>query len=240
MNKRKIVMMALSIMMVAILAIGGSLAYLTDTDTKTNTFTFGNVDIQLNEVFPETELKPGENNALQKVVTVENTGSEDAYMWIELWIPTRLDAQAAIDNSLHFNPFNTYKDADGNIVLCRMAEANAKGYELVAETVEVALGTKNIDGIDYNGYREYIKNDTAKKTGESTAALLARVFMDKDIKQCEEGHAKDVNECMVLKDGTHYAGTWEIIINAYGIQADGFANIEEAIAAYDGKKLEDL
>lgn len=49
MNKRKLLLVALSLCMVAILAMGGTLAYLTDTDDATNTFTVGNVKIELIE-----------------------------------------------------------------------------------------------------------------------------------------------------------------------------------------------
>lgn len=234
MNKRKILMLALSLCMVAILAVGGTLAYFTDTDTATNVFTTGNVKIDLVENFPETKLMPGEKNALTKEVTVKNVGTEDAYLWIELWIPAEIDTIGdPAANSLHFNPFDTYKKSDDTLVAMRGSEAKKLGYELVAETVEVYLGTKNIDGVNYNGYREYIKNDTAKKTNESTYNLLSRVFMDQRVSQCTNANHKD---CLILADGTtHYTGAWEIIVNAFGIQAEGFANIEEAIAAYGTK-----
>ena len=49
MTKKKILVLALTIAMVAILAVGGSLAYLTDTKSATNTFTVGNVKIELLE-----------------------------------------------------------------------------------------------------------------------------------------------------------------------------------------------
>jgi len=237
MNMKKIAVLALSLTMVAAIAITGTIAYFTDNDTKTNTFTYGNVDIELDEYCPETELIPGEENALDKVVYVKNTGSEDAYMWIELWIPEMIDVYGdPAANNLHFNPFNTYKDKDDNLVLCRQAFANANGYTLVAETVEVELDPKEIDGVMYNGYREYIADDTPKATGEATAALLARVFMDKGVTQCTD--ATHADDCLVLADGnTHYDGSWEIIVNAYGIQADSFETIEEAIAAYDGEVL---
>lgn len=233
--KKKILSTCLVVALAATALVGGTLAYFTDTDTKTNTFTMGNVDITLEEDFPEDELLPGENNALKKEVTVKNVGSEDAYMWIELWIPAELDTPAdASQNDLHFNPFDTYKDAAGNLYAMRGAEAKKLGYTLVAETVETYLGTKEIGDVTYNGYREYIKNDTPKAKNESTYALLARVFMDKDIEQCTDaGHEEG---CLVLKNGTtHYTGSWEIIVNAFGIQAEGFANIEEAIAAYNAK-----
>ena len=229
--KKKIISLCLVLALAATAIVGASLAYFTDTDTETNTFTTGNVKIDLVENFPETKLLPGEKNALTKEVTVKNVGTEDAYLWIELWIPTALDAGQtdAANNSLHFNPFDTYKKPDGTLVAMRGSEAKAAGYELVAETVEVYLGTKNINGVFYTGYREYIKNDTAKKTNECTYNLLSRVFMDQRVAQCTEH-----NNCLILANGTnHYTGSWEIIVNAFGIQAEGFANIEEAIAAYN-------
>lgn len=237
--KKKILTLSLVVALAATAIIGGTMAYFTDKDEKTNTFTMGNVDIELEEKFPEDELIPGEENALQKEVTVKNVGSENAYMWIELLIPAELDTpQDAGQNDLHFNPFDTYKDSEGNLYVMRGSEAKAKGYTLVAETVEEYLGQKTIgegdDAVIYNVYREYIKNDTPKETSDSTYALLARVFMDKDVKQCTDTTHTD--GCLVLKDGTHYTGTWEIIVNAYGIQGAGFETIEEAIAAYDGEK----
>lgn len=231
--KKKIISLCLVLALAATAIGGATLAYFTDTDTETNTFTTGNVKIDLVENFPEAKLLPGEKNALTKEVTVKNVGTEDAYLWIELWIPTALDAGQtdAANNSLHFNPFDTYKKPDGTLVAMRGSEAKAAGYTLVAETVEVYLGIKDIDGVSYTGYREYIKNDTAKKTNESTYNLLSRVFMDQRVAQCTDATHKD---CLVLANGTtHYTGSWEIIVNAFGIQAEGFANIEEAIAAYN-------
>jgi len=49
MNKRKLLTLALTLCMVAILAIGGTLAYFTDTDSAKNTMVLGKVDIQQNE-----------------------------------------------------------------------------------------------------------------------------------------------------------------------------------------------
>jgi len=74
MSKRKILSTALVLCMVAILAVGGTLAYFTDTDEATNTFTIGKVDITLVEDFgdndPETDEKllPGKENAVKKEV----------------------------------------------------------------------------------------------------------------------------------------------------------------------------
>lgn len=55
MNKRKILTLAVSICMIAILAIGGTLAYYMDTDELLNTFTAGKVDILLDEAIVDKD-----------------------------------------------------------------------------------------------------------------------------------------------------------------------------------------
>ena len=57
MNKRKILSLALGMCMVAILAVGGTLAYFVDTDAATNVFTTGNVAIDLIETFDPDNAK---------------------------------------------------------------------------------------------------------------------------------------------------------------------------------------
>ena len=233
MNKRKLLTLALTLCMVAILAIGGTLAYFTDTDTKTNVFTVGNIDITLEEIFPNDELMPGSatENALQKEVYVKNTGANAAWMWVEILIPAKLDTQGnASLNDLHFNYYDTYQDAQGNLYPCSSAAAKAKGMTGPVYVInEKFMGVTVIDGNEYNRYLHYTANDTAKNHGESTAALLAQVYMDKDVAQCtDNGH----ENCLVLKDGDHYIDSWEIVVNAYGIQAAGITSIEEAINTY--------
>jgi len=92
MNKRKIMLLAATLVMVAVLGIGGTLAYFTDEDTKTNTFTVGNVDIHIDEwmedengewvEYEDQELHPINQSkiTLNKLVETVNDGSEDAYI----------------------------------------------------------------------------------------------------------------------------------------------------------------
>ena len=231
--KKKIVTLCLVLCLAATAIVGGTLAYFTDTDTQTNTFTAGDIAIAIEEIFPEDELMPGTatKNNLQKEVYVENTGSNDAYMWIEVLIPADLDTLSdASQNDLHFNYYDTYKDSEGNLVVCSSAAAKANGYTGPEYVInEISMGSTTIENVAYNRYLHYTENDSAKAKGEKTAALLAQVYMDKDVAQCTDANHTD---CLVLKDGTHYTGAWELIINAYGIQAQGFATIGEAINAY--------
>ncbi len=235
-KKKKVLSVALAAVIAAVGIAGGSLAYFTDTDKATNTFTTGNVKIDLVEkngdgtAFTQDQvLLPGEENAIVKDVTVKNVGTNDAYMWIEMWIPSALDNTSAANNSLHFNPFDTYKLPDGDTKPMRGSIAKAAGGVIVAETNCVNIGTKTIGEGEkaqmYTGYRINIVGDTAKKTNESTASLLYRVFMDQRVAQGTNGY--------ILTDGTtDYTGSWEIIVDAYGIQADGFDSIEKAMEAY--------
>lgn len=98
--KKKIISLCL-IVILALTAVGGAtLAYFTDTDTKTNVFTTGKVDITLNDTFEQnSKLLPAvvdENsnilNAVDKVVSVtNNAGSEDAYVRLHIAIPTSIE-----------------------------------------------------------------------------------------------------------------------------------------------------
>lgn len=55
MSKRKILLLALTVAMAAILVAGGTLAYLTDYDSQRNTFTAGKVGINLDEAVVEND-----------------------------------------------------------------------------------------------------------------------------------------------------------------------------------------
>ena len=74
--KKKILSLTLVVCLLAIAVVGGTLAYFVDKESKDNVFTIGNVDITLNEVFDEedAELMPGKVNAVNKDVTVTNSG----------------------------------------------------------------------------------------------------------------------------------------------------------------------
>lgn len=87
--KKKILALCLVIALAATAVIGGTLAYFTDNDEATNTFTVGNVDITLTE--PEwitsgsedaPEVYPGE--ALKKDPTVTNDGANPCFVRISV------------------------------------------------------------------------------------------------------------------------------------------------------------
>lgn len=87
MSKKKLI--AVAIILALILLIGGLLAYFTDTDTETNVFTLGKVDIEITEDWePEDgeDVIPGQE--IDKAPSVANqSDSEKAFVFVEVTVP---------------------------------------------------------------------------------------------------------------------------------------------------------
>ena len=88
--KKKILTAALAVCMLATLVIGMSLAYFTDTESKTNTFTVGNVDITLTEPgwlgdtsADDVRLIPGKTIAKDPTIKVAQS-SQTAYTFMKV------------------------------------------------------------------------------------------------------------------------------------------------------------
>lgn len=87
--KKKILAITLCVAMLAIMLVSGTLAYFTDNDAKTNTFTVGNVDIKLTEPkWEETGKAEAENaypgEALAKDPTVTNDGKNPCFVRVSV------------------------------------------------------------------------------------------------------------------------------------------------------------
>ena len=98
--KKKIIAVCLIVAMAAIAVVGGTLAWFTDDEEATNTFTVGNVDITLTEPnWTSTgsqdapEVYPGE--PLAKDPTVTNDGANPCFVRIKV---TGLDCLAPAGN----------------------------------------------------------------------------------------------------------------------------------------------
>lgn len=98
------------------LGLGGSLAYLTDTDTKVNTFTMGDVDIEVEEPTGQTYpgLKPGVT--IDKEAKINNIGDNDAWVWLTVAIPQQIaDVVTPVWNTgVEVDCVDTIKDNAGN------------------------------------------------------------------------------------------------------------------------------
>lgn len=250
--KKRIVTIALVVALVAIAAVG-TLAYFTDTDKATNTFTVGNVAIKLIEeerdgnggtkeftqgkkLYPIVGSAQGEKdelgmptakNYVDKMVTIQNTGSEKAYIRAYFAIPSALDDGYETFNAglnvLHFN--------FGNKVV-GSAISSTEGVEWIWthgskwNYFETTLS----DGIKYNVY--YADYYQAVDAGATTEQLVQGVYLDKtfDIK---DGKCYAFGKEVTLDDGWD----WKHVscpVFAVACQAEGFDNAADAMDAAFG------
>lgn len=89
MKKKRKKILGVIIAALAIIITGGVIAYLTDTDTATNTFTIGSVSIELTETnWSSTNAQnvtPGQ--VIQKNPAIENTGNNPAFVYLKVEEP---------------------------------------------------------------------------------------------------------------------------------------------------------
>ena len=247
--KKKITAIFLCVALVAIAIVGASLAYFTDKDEATNTFTMGNVKIDLQETFdPDTAvLRPGSQttNKIEKKVWIENTGTEDAYVWYEWYIPSALDStdgSTGTNNVLHVNSNgNSWDKYRENSKFWKEGQTEALPLEQTWDhDPETELGlavgpegfirTETIDDIQYNVYLVLYHGVLAE--GEKTTVAMNGAYLDSKVDNAVDADGKvyyTINGKPIDYDFTQKIN---IIVKAYGIQAAGFADVYAAYTAY--------
>lgn len=252
MKKKTILVAAIAVMLVAALVVGGTLAYFTDKDNATNTFTVGNVKIDLLEqerngngglqdftqskkLYPIVGSAQGEKDALgmptaknyvDKIVTVKNTGSEAAYVRAYFAIPSALDDGKETFNAglnvLHFNYGN--KVVDGAISSTYGVEWNWQhdGKWNYFETT--------IDGIKYNVY--YADYYQAVAAGATTEQFVQGVYLDQSF-DIKDGKPYAFNKEITLDEGWNWNNV-SCPVFAVAVQAEGFDSASAAMDAAFG------
>ena len=255
--KRKIVTVCLAAVLVIIAVAGASLAYLTDTKTAKNTFTVGNVKIELlesslhrenagvaNGATSTSELwsdvpKEGSNNTspykagdtfytddqikanareyecenvqlipgrfYHKMPYVLNTGKNDAYIRIRVMIPADLDT-AILNSSMY------------------TSSAMIKNEFTMAYD---STGTVEREGVKYNVYT-FTRIDVLEAGKMTYWNVWGTIHMDPDV----TGEELDA----FFGEGKPYAdGIFPVLVEADAIQAEGFADVTAAFAAFDAR-----
>lgn len=247
--KKKILALCLCVALAATAIVGASLAYFTDTDEATNTFAVGNVKINLIEqqrgenglvpfeqnkkLYPIVGSAQGEKDALgmptaknyvDKIVTIENTGSEKAYIRAYFAIPSALDdgyeSFNAGLNVLHFN----FGNANG---------ATTEGNQwLWQHDGKWNYFETTINGIAYNVY--YADYYQAVDAGATTEQFVQGVYLDKtfDIK---DGKCYAFGQEVTLDDGWDWNNV-SCPVFAIACQAEGFDDAATAMDAAFGAK----
>lgn len=219
--KKKILTLSLVAALV-VTAIGGTLAYFTDTDSDVNTMTLGNVDIDQLEkdrygadfknqdLFPMVDNREldGEGNpvdptvgkdglfsndmanVIDKIVTVENKGSEAAYIRTILLFETAKVYEAGSSTD--------YKDAHAEYI------GVLGDFAYTGETVTV-------NGVEYAIAVKVYADPVA--AGNSTTPSLKQFFL-----------APSANNEVIDLFGEEYT----ILALSQAVQSEGFANGAEA------------
>ena len=257
--KKKIVALALVFVMLAVAVTSATLAYLTDNDSAVNTFTVGHVKIELieqqrgeNGLEPFEQSKkllpivgsaqgekdeygmPVASNYVDKMVTVKNTGTEDAFIRVYFAIPSALDdgyeTFNAGKNVLHFNFGN--KEVNGKWTTTEGTDWiwTHEGKWNYFETT--------IDGVAYNVY--FADYNTKVAAGETTSQALSGVYLDKSVNfttdeqgnlVCEAFNKGPITTDFDWKDGVKFP------VFAVACQAEGFTSATEAMTEAYGAKF---
>ena len=216
--KKKTWAIVLSAVLVLALAVTGTFAWLTDRDSDVNVFTWGNVDITLNEEFEQgATLIPGKD--IEKDVTVSNVGKSDAWVWVKIAMPAILDSDDASKNVIHFN-YAAESVADG------LWNWKQNGTWNVAKNVP-------IDGKAYNVYT--VLYDSILAPGATTAySAMTKVYLDTAVDIDPNGNLYKVvgGNAAAVGWNIDSDGLPVVYISAYATQAEGFATAAEAYAAY--------
>lgn len=210
--KKKLLIMSVAMVLVCAFAVGMTIAYLTSTDEVVNTFTVGNVRIELDEAkvdvygvpqgspaprVPENTYKliPGHEYTKDPTVTVLS-GSESSYIKMTVTF-TKADALGAIfgtDDAGLFSIFNGY---------------DSTNWIYKGNTEDTAAKTRT--------YEFWYK--------EAVAAPDADVALDALFDSITVPGSITNAQLATIENMT-------ITVNAYAIQADGFTTPEAAWAAY--------
>ena len=215
--KKKSLALSMCIALAAIAIVGASLAYFTDTKTATNTFTMGNVKIELDE----TDIKNPEGDRVTSnaydvypgaVVTkdpiVHNTGKNGAYIRATVNVSNWMNLVGAYYPD--FKP--TFPNADYKAALNLLVGELGEGWSVV----DVVAG--DVFTIGQFDAKFILKYDGVLATGADTTAMFQTVTIPAGI---DNANADSFDEVKVV---------------AQAIQADGFDTWEDAFAAFDANK----
>ncbi len=248
---KKIISLVL-VLVLALTAIGGTLAYFTDTDNATNTLTVGGVQIDLHEAnadgakdeayqtwLGEQVLMPGtsKQNVLDKIVTVENTGASDAYVRVHVAIPSALVDQEydSFNDVLHMN-MSRASFADG--LWCWLPQYTTGEGWIGNGAANKNVYKTTIDGEDYNVWIITYRTALAPNAITSEPAIF-QLYMDKFV-DMDDAHQNYVKPYFTDEQGGNVDAsksfTWpvnekiNVLVFAEGVQEEGFT---DAYAAFD-------
>lgn len=214
-NLKKIIVAASLCAAIGATAIAGTLAYFTDTtDTKTNVFTVGDLDITLDEPnwdYDDSsfEIIPGNSVDKDPVVTVE-ANSVDSYLRVVVTMPTDLYQMSDFYGSTAASPYVTF-------------DSKSADWTVVSATADLAEPSKTTVILDYNAVISSSAEDQA-------FVLFTKMNFSSDLTNNAENDANGYDAFTKLQ-ALADEDLLKIDVTAYATQAEGFETSAEAFAS---------
>ena len=231
--KKKILALCLVVALAVTAVVGGTLAYFTDTDNETNTFTTGKVDITLNETFTqESKLLPGKDIA--KIVNVTNN-EEDAYVRLHIAFPADTiyygenDGVQEYNNLVHFNQkYASLVAGEWNWTPTSAGVGgDYPGYP--GNGTNYNTYTTTIDNVEYRVFVVTYMTKLAKGDMTKTDAMF-NVYLDKYADTTDgETYTAPANVDYRTAAMSSNLNNYKILIVAEGCQAEGFNDAYTAL-----------
>ena len=252
--KKKITAICLCVALLAVAIVGATLAYFTDTKAATNTFTVGNVKIDLLESSLHREnagVANGETSTseLWSDVDKEGSGNTSKYKAGDtFYTDAQIEANAAeytCDNvqlipgrSYHKMPY--VKNVGSNDAYIRIrvmipadldtAVLNSSMYTSTAmDNKEFTMaydnsGTVERDNVKYNVYT-FTRIDPLAPNEMTYWNVWGTIHMDAGVTSAQ-------SEALFGANGPYPGGVFPVLVEADAIQAEGFTDAAAAWAAF--------
>jgi len=219
MKKKKTILAAIVLLLVFV--VGGAIAYFTDTDTKTNTFTIGNVDIDLvetawdalpdedNDKIPDAaeDMMPGEFVTKDPVIRNRST-KNPAYVFVKLQVPCSKEVT---------------KPGDPNPTVLSPEELFTYSINTAWSELTTAAVACTDSGTATHVYY-YVGSGTTmiplgKAANESTPTAAPALFVENKVTLRGTLESAQIPNPTVAKN---------IVVTGYGIQTEGLASTAPA------------
>ena len=172
MNKRKLIlpiMLAFGVVMLFML-LGGTVAYLTDTEAGVNVITIGNVGLVLTEPKYKDNKILSAGSSLEKNPILTNSGTKDEFVFIEVAVPKRTVTLLYEDTTTGDNPHKegTPVNVEGTASLEEIYKIIADGHDSGATAVNLTENGE-LENNDNNSPKIKPQLDFSYNKGVSTA-----------------------------------------------------------------------
>jgi len=256
--RKKLLVLSLCVALAAIAIAGASLAYFTDTKSATNTFTVGNVKIDLLESSLHREnagIANGEtsDSELWSDVAKEGSGNTSKYKAGDtFYTDAQIEANAAeyTCENVQLIPGRSYhkmpyvKNTGNNDAYIRIrvmipadldtAVLNSSMYTSTAmDKKEFTMavdqtGTVEREGVKYNVYT-FTRIDPLAPNEMTYWNVWGTIRMDTTVTSAQ-------SEALFGENGPYPGGVFPVLVEADAIQAEGFADAAAAWTAFAAQK----